>query len=107
MNSTPRIVAMVLLLAVAWPARADEDDEKVGELQPVTPTGQYHIPNFQNYGHSDFGYALAPDGKSVVVGSHGNFLLVYDLMRRKEMQQPKQLMLEEQMNLFNTQLAFV
>jgi hypothetical protein len=61
MTSAPRILAVVLLLPFALLGRADEDDGKTGELQPVAPTAQYQVPNFQNYGHGDFSYALAPD----------------------------------------------
>src|SRR6516225_803404 len=106
MTTAQRILAIVLFLAVALQARADEDDDKTGELQPVTPTAQYQIPNFQNYGPGDFSYALAADGKSVVVSGHGNWLMVHDLVRRKEPHQGKQLMLDQQVQMYNASLAF-
>jgi WD40 repeat protein len=106
MTTAQRILAIVLFLPVALPARADEDDDKTGELQPVAPSAQYQVPNFQNLGHGDFSFALTPDGKSVVVSGHGNWMMVHDLVRRKEPRQGKQLMLEEQLQMFNASLAF-
>jgi hypothetical protein len=106
MTSAPRILALALLLGVSVLVRADEDDDKTGELQPVAPSAQYQIPNFQNYGPGEFSYALAADGKSVVVSGHGNWLMVHDLVRRKEPHQGKQLMLEQQVQMYNASLAF-
>jgi WD40 repeat protein len=94
-----------LLIIVPTLVRADEDDaEKIGDLQPVAPSGQYQVPNYQNYGHNDFAHALSPDGKLVAITTHGNWVMLHDLVRRKQPQQPRQLMLEN-MQLYNAPIV--
>jgi hypothetical protein len=88
------LAALLVLSLAAGVASADEDSKSGGDLQPVTPIGRYQLPFFQNYRQDGFCYALASDGRSVVMTSHGP-LTVYDLTpSRQPNNTVRQLMVE-------------
>jgi hypothetical protein len=100
------LVAFGLLVLGPAGLGAADDSEGGGDLQPIAPVARFQIPNFRNFGMmNDLGCALSPDGKSVAVTTHGNFVMLYDLLKSKEQVQPRQIMVENH-QFHNSPLAF-
>ncbi len=104
----PLAVLALLAFAAGHPgAVAADDQELVGDLQPLVPLSQVRIFNFQNNGMNN-AFALSPEGKTLAMPNYNGFAL-FDLTKSSnayQQQQQRFVTLEHQMNLYNSPLAF-
>ncbi len=105
MSRTHRLLAALLALTAGPAARADDPP---GDLQPVAPSSQKRLYEFRNYGQGGAA-VLSPDGKTLVSGSGGNQLLLFDLTAPSspnQYRQPRFVPLGN-VNFYNAALAFL
>jgi WD40 repeat protein len=96
-----RWLAALLVLVMGGTVRAADD----GDFQPVAPSSRFRIADFRDYygGRDEGGWAIAPDGKTIVMSMRGPVML-YDLVKRKKPRQPRNLLMDNQ--IYGLQVAF-
>jgi hypothetical protein len=89
---TRRAVLLLAALGIGGVRAAADDADAPGDLQPVAPVAHARLFDPRNYGGMDGGYALSPDGKTLVAAMH-NSLLIYEPGKAGPFQQPRNVIL--------------
>jgi hypothetical protein len=107
MSRTDFRMAALVMLVLGAGGSAAEDPGRAGDLQPVAPVSQLRLFNFRNYGGGgDLSVALSPDGKTLAQGAN-NSLLLYDLVKSRQPNQPPRPVFLENFYFSNSPLAFL
>jgi hypothetical protein len=107
MSRTDLQMAALVMLVLGAGRSAAEDPGRAGDLQPVAPVSQLRLFNFRNYGGGvDLSVALSPDGKTLAQGAN-NSLLLYDLVKSRQPNQPPRPVFLENFYFSNSPLAFL